>query len=78
MTIDERLEALTQTVELLAHMQVETEKGLGAANAAIAAIAEIQAKTERTVNRMGRYAMLIARDHEARLAALEDEGDSDE
>jgi hypothetical protein len=75
-TIDERLEALTQTVELMAHMQIETEKKFGAA---ITAVSEAQAKTERTVNRLGRYAMLIARDHEARLAALEsDELDSDE
>jgi len=77
MTIDERLGALTQTVELMAHMQVETEKRL---SAAIAAVSEAQAKTETTVNRMaetirrmGRYAMVIARDHEGRLAALESE-----
>jgi len=75
LTIDERLEALTQTVELMAHMQLETEKKFGVA---IATIAEAQARTEKTVNRMGRYAMLIARDHESRLAALEDENDSDE
>jgi hypothetical protein len=83
MTIDERLEALTQTVELMAHMHVETDKRL---SAAIASVSEAHAKTEKTVDRMaetirrmGRYAMVIARDHEGRLAALEsEEADLDE
>ncbi len=89
MTIDERLEALTQTMELLAHMQVENEKqrnldlaktedSLRKLAEAQAKTEEAQAKTEKTVNRIGRYAMLIARDHEGRLAALEEEDDSDE
>jgi hypothetical protein len=67
MTIDERLEALAQTVELLGHMQIQTEKTVGA-------LAEAHAETEKVVGRLGRYAILIARDHEARLSALE-EGD---
>jgi len=84
LTIDERLEALTQTMELLAHMQIENEKqrnlDLAKTEESFRKLAEAQAKTEKTVNRIGRYAMLIARDHETRLAALEyeDEDDSDE
>lgn len=69
MTSDQGLEALTQSVELMAHMQVETEKRL---SIAIAGVAEAHAKTEKTVERVGvmvrrmdSYAMLIARDHEA-------------
>jgi hypothetical protein len=88
LTIDERLEALTQSVELMAHMQLENEKqrnldlaktvdSLRKLAEAQAKTEEAQAKTEKTVNRIGRYAMLIARDHETGLA-LEDEGDSDE
>jgi len=84
LTIDERLEALTQTMELLAHMQIENEKqrslDVAKTEESLRKLAEAQAKTEKTVNRIGRYAMLIARDHETRLAALEyeDEDDSDE
>jgi len=91
LTIDERLEALTQTMELLAHMQIENEKqrnlDLAKTEESFRKLAEAQAKTEaalakteKTVNRIGRYAMLIARDHETRLAALEYEyeDDSDE
>jgi len=90
LTIDERLEALTQTMGLLAHMRLENEKqrilDVAKTEESFRRLAEAQAKTEKTVNRLGRYAMLIARDHETRLAALEaedgdgheDEDDSDE
>jgi len=91
LTIDERLEALTQTMELLAHMRLENEKqrilDVAKTEESFRKLAEAQAKTEaglakteKMVNRIGRYAMLIARDHETRLAALEyqDEDDSDE
>jgi hypothetical protein len=81
LTIDERLEALTQTVELLGHMQVEGERqralDLAKTEDALRRVAEAQAKTEQTVNRMGRFAMVIARDHETRLAALEEGDDAD-
>ncbi len=79
MTIDQRLEALTQTMELLAHMQLENEKqrilDVAKTEDSFRKLAEAQAKTEKTVNRIGRYAILIARDHETRLAALEDDLD---
>jgi hypothetical protein len=89
LTIDERLEALTQTVELLGHMQVEGERqralDLAKTEDALRRVAEAQAKTEKTVERvgvmvrrMGRYAMLVARDHETRLAALEEKDASEE
>jgi hypothetical protein len=62
MTIDERIEAIAQQVELLGQMQLKTED-------------ELQ-RTNRSLNRMGRglnrlYALLIASDHEARIGALE-------
>ena len=56
MTIDERLEALTHSVELLAQMQL---------------------KTEKEIRRLGRYIRIIVLDHEARLPALEGEGNED-
>lgn len=71
MTIDERLEALAQTVELMAHMQGQTEKTVASLAGKIEKVAEAHAETEKIVSRLGRYAMLIARDYEARLSALE-------
>jgi hypothetical protein len=68
MNIDERLEALTQTLELTTRMHIDFEK---TTEKSIKALTEAHAETEKTVNRLGRYAILIARDHEARLAALE-------
>jgi hypothetical protein len=52
-TIDERLEALMQSVELLADMQIKTE-------------AE-QAKTTKELRRLARMVRVIVIDHEARL-----------
>jgi len=64
MTIDERLEALTHSVELIAQMQIKTE--------------EAQLKTEKEIRKLGRYMRAIVLDHEARLLALEkNDGDSD-
>jgi hypothetical protein len=47
-TIDERLDALTHTVELLAGMQVETEK-------LVQNLIKTQTRTERGLNRLRRY-----------------------
>ena len=58
MTIDERLEALTQSVELLAHMHRENEQRL---NEKFAILAD-------TMNRVGR----IIEIHEHRLDSHED------
>lgn len=76
MSIDERLGALTQTVELLGHMQIENEKRLEKLSTVVETIAVAQVNMAETIRRMGRYAMVIARDHEARRSALEidDEG----
>ena len=49
-TLDERLDALTHSVELIAAMQL---------------------KTEKQINRLGKYIRMIVMDHEARLLALE-------
>jgi hypothetical protein len=75
MTIDERIEAIAQQVELLGGMQLKTEEHLQLA------IEELQ-KTNRGLNRLRKYALLIASDHEARIAGLEaaaadDEGGTD-
>jgi peptidoglycan hydrolase CwlO-like protein len=56
-TIDERLEALTHSVELIASMQQQTER-------------EIQ-QTQRQIKSLGRLVRTIAVDHENRLSALE-------
>jgi hypothetical protein len=71
MTIDDRLEALTQTVELLAQMHGQTETSMSQIGKTMNALAEAQVETEKRLSRLGRYAILIARDHEARLSALE-------
>ena len=57
MTIDERLEALTHSVELIAQMQIKSE--------------ESQLKTEKEIRKLGRFVRAIVLDHEARLLALE-------
>jgi len=64
MTIDERLEALTHSVELIAQMQIKTE--------------EAQLKTQKEIRRLGRFVRTIVLDHESRLLALEkDDEDHD-
>lgn len=57
MNIDERLEALTHSVELIAQMQIKSE--------------ESQLKTEKEIRKLGRFVRAIVLDHEARLLALE-------
>jgi hypothetical protein len=57
MTIDERLEALTHSVELIAQIQIKSE--------------ESQIKTEKEIRKLGRFVRAIVLDHEARLLALE-------
>jgi hypothetical protein len=56
-SIDERLEAIVQTLGLVANMQL---------------------KTEKEIKRLGRYVRIIVRDHEERLAALEDDDDQEQ
>ena len=64
MTVDERLEALTHSVELIAQMQMKTE--------------EAQIKTQKEIQKLGRYIRVIVLDHEAPLLALEkNDGDND-
>ena len=59
-SIDERLEAIAQNLELVSQMQLRTEQ-------VVNLLAEDQAKTERV---MARIAVLV-RDHEERLQKLE-------
>jgi hypothetical protein len=73
MTIDERIEAIAQQVELLGQMQLKTEDELQRTNRGLN-------RMLKGLNRLRKYALLIASDHEARIAALEmaatdDEGD---
>jgi hypothetical protein len=63
-TIDERLDALTQSVELIAAMQQTTEKQ--------------QIKTGKQIRSLARLVRLIIVDHEARIVALENEEDEEE
>ena len=46
MTIEERLEALTQTLELLGHLHQEGEHRIARLEQAMTALAEAQVKTE--------------------------------
>ena len=68
MNIDERLDALTHSVELLAAMRKDNEKRMDA--------------TDKQIKRLGKYIHTIAGlvlDHDARLRALEgDEGDEEQ
>lgn len=60
MTIDERLEALTHSLELLASMQIETERRM----ARLAdQVNQIGAATESLI--------MVAHQHETRIAELE-------
>jgi hypothetical protein len=59
MTIEERMAAVEENMVKL--------------SAALAQLAEEQTKTEKMVRGMGRYAMAIAHDHEARIFKLENE-----
>ena len=65
MTIDERLETLTQTVELLAQMHADTER---ASSQKFAVLAESTTQLMDTMNRLGR----IIEMHEHRLDSHED------
>lgn len=57
MTIDERIEALTHSVELLQHSMADINR----AHAAL----------EKTVNKFGRFVMVNTLDHEKRITKLE-------
>jgi hypothetical protein len=71
MTIDERLEALTHTVELLLKVQEDAHTNLSKLDEAIIQLKDSQIKTEQMVRSMGRYVMLIAREHDLRISLLE-------
>jgi len=60
MTIDERLEALTQTVELIAHAQIKSDERMEKLTA-------LMAETGGFINQLAR----IAESHEHRLERLE-------
>ena len=69
MNIDERLEALVQSVEVLAVMHKDNEKRYE----------ERFAKTDGQIRRLGKYVHTIAGlvlDHDARLRTLEGEDDA--
>jgi len=72
MNIDERIEALVQSVELLASFHKDNEK----------LMRESQQSTEKQLKRLGKYVHTIAGlvlDHDARLRTLEGEdSESDE
>lgn len=72
MTIDERLEklterheALTQTIELMQRNHERIEKDIDA-------LTKSQAKTERWIRRLGSIFLNYVADHEGRLVKLEE------
>ena len=78
MNIDERIEALTQTVELLASLHKDNEEKF---EKRMAAMDERTAATDKQIKRLGKYIHTVAGlvlDHDARLRTLEgDEGDEE-
>jgi hypothetical protein len=78
MTIDERLEALTHSVELVAQMQQKAEERFEALTHSVELIAQMQVKTETEIRKLGRYVRAIVLDHEARLLALEKDDEEEE
>jgi hypothetical protein len=70
-TIDERLDALTHTAELLAGMQIETEKLVQTLLKAQTRTEQSLTRMEQGLNRLRKYASIIAHDHEVRIQLLE-------
>jgi len=68
MTIDERLEALTQTVELIAHAQIKNDERIEQLTARIDRVTGMLAETGTFINQLAR----IAEAHEHRIERLED------
>lgn len=69
--IEDNMRTLSAAMTSLAESQDKTEKAHAETEKALAALAESQAKTEKMVRGIGRYAMAIARDHEARIFGIE-------
>ena len=71
MTIDERLEALTQSLELIAHMQQAEEKRAAERNAKtdqrISRILDVVEKQAGNIDKLA----AIAHDHQQRIERLE-------
>ena len=74
MNIDERLEALTHTVELLAGMQIETEKHMAQLADSVTQLAARTSRLEESMVTLTEGMTLLARiaiDHTERLERLE-------
>jgi hypothetical protein len=67
MTIDERLEALTQTVELIAHAQIKSDERIEKLTVRMEKLTALMAETGGFINQLAR----IAESHEHRLERLE-------
>ena len=66
-TIDERLDAITETLELVAGMQLTNEK-------AITSLAKAIERTEKNLDRLERLTKVMLISHEARIKKLERKG----
>jgi len=77
-TIEERLEAITHTLELVSQMQLKTEERVDAITHTLELVSQMQLKTDQHIKRLGRYVRIIVVDHEQRLAALEGDDEEDE
>ena len=65
MTIDERLEIIAQHLQTVTEMQVRHEETFTRLETNIS-------RMEVGLNRLRKYALIIAADHESRIATLED------
>jgi len=85
MTVDERMEALTHTLEQIAGLQLRGEERLvrieerfDGLTQTVELLGQIQTKTEKEIRKLGRCIRTIVLDHEGRLLALEGEKEDDE
>ena len=85
MTVDERMEALTHTVEQIAGLQQKGEERLlriderlEGLTQTVELLGQMQIKTEKEIRKLGRHVRTIVLDHEARLLALEGEKEDEE
>lgn len=78
MTIDERLEALTHSVELLAAMQQTTEKNLQVTNQNLQTTNHNLNRLTREVRIFRHFVLAMGANIEARLLKLESEDGTDD
>lgn len=70
-TVDERIAAIAQSLELLSGMQVKTEERAEALTHSVELLAGMVMKTEKQIFRLGKWIRVLVIDHETRILDLE-------